>query len=132
MEEMLPEDVIHIKTVPYVICNTVPELERAVATLSKLPGSRGVMMRESTSTYSPVGKSTQLADLSANDWLIEIEDCKHIGSNTCPLCDLSNVPTECAIASLSRCPFLKDSVYDTTSADLDIRNWNLLEIGQDS
>jgi hypothetical protein len=129
LEDIIPHTAVHIKVVPYSLCSTHTELQGAVDVLSKLPGSEGIMMKEATSPYIPHGKSTQMADLS-NSYSdsITLDNCRYVGSKTCALNNLDNVPVKCSIASLSKCPFLKEEVYDTESNRVELRNWKLLEI----
>ncbi len=133
MNDIIPHSAVHIKVVPYSICNTHTELQSAVATLSKLPGSEGIMMREAASPYLSHGKSTHMADLSSSysDSII-LDNCKYVGSKTCALNNLSHVPVKCSIASLCKCPFLKEEVYDIESNKVELKNWKLLEIEPDS
>lgn len=123
LEELI-DGLVHLRVVPYVICNSKPDIETGVAALSRLPGSMGVRLRVVPYIRPSSGKTPQMVTLSKDyEDNINIETCEYVGvSGICPLHELS-VPTDCSIAITYRCPFLKDEVYNPETHILEIKNW---------
>jgi len=136
MDSLIPDDLIHVRKVPYSLVKSKAELESAVSQLLSI-GSDGVNIKEATSTFNFSGKSKQMVDLDKDSdvIVIKLKDCTLFhDENICPLYTLTHhsltkvaieelqYPVKCQLASLVKCPLVKDYYYQL-SKPVEIKNW---------